>query len=121
MDSSFHFLDANASDLLDDVLSRRAALHERVRQLGTVSVSDAELIMVALSEQYCYAHARLVFSYVEHIEWVTRSACRFTDATGEVDRGNIDALTVDGNLFVVEGDWGMVRIQSMPPRIELKV
>lgn len=72
-------------------------------------------------EQYCYAHARLVFSYVEHIEWVTRSAFRFTDATGEVDLGNIDALTVDGNLFVVEGDWGMVRIQSMPPRIELKV
>lgn len=51
MDSSFHFLDANASDLLNDVLSRRAALHERVRQLGTVSMSDAELIMAALSEE----------------------------------------------------------------------
>ncbi|WP_268786792.1 hypothetical protein [Mycolicibacterium iranicum] len=52
MESSFHFLDANASDLLDDVLSRRdPALHERVRQSGTVSASDAELIMAALNEE----------------------------------------------------------------------
>lgn len=52
MNSSFHFLDANASDLLNDVLSRRApALHTRVRRLGTVSTSDAELIMAALSEE----------------------------------------------------------------------
>lgn len=72
-------------------------------------------------EQYCYAHARLVFPDVELVEWVTRSACCFTDATGEVDLGNIDTLTVDGNLFAVAGDWGIVRIQSTPPRIELKV
>ncbi|MFB1295705.1 hypothetical protein ACAG24_009335 [Mycobacterium sp. pW049] len=52
MRSSFHFLDANACDLLNDVLSRRdPALHERVRRLDTVSASDAELIMAALSDE----------------------------------------------------------------------
>ncbi|MFB1295706.1 hypothetical protein ACAG24_009340 [Mycobacterium sp. pW049] len=72
-------------------------------------------------EHYCYTAASLVFPDVGHVEWVNRSACRFTDATGAMDLGNIDSLTVEGNLYAVEGDWGMVRIQSSPPRIDLKV
>lgn len=70
-------------------------------------------------EQYCYALADLVFPDVERVDWVRRSTCRFTDATGETDLGNIDSLNVDGNLHAVEGDSGMVRIHSAPPQITL--
>jgi hypothetical protein len=33
--------------------------------------------------------------------------------------GNIDILTVDGDAFVAEGDWGAVRISGAQPRFEL--
>ena len=52
MDSNFQFLGAGAAELLDEILGRRHPdLRERVRRSGTVSASDAELIMVALSEE----------------------------------------------------------------------
>jgi hypothetical protein len=70
-------------------------------------------------EQYCYANAQLVFDSVTSVDWSTRSDNRFTDATGETDLGNIDSLTVeDHDWYVVEGDWGRVRIQcSAAPRL----
>ena len=52
MDSTFHFLGADAAKLLDEILGRRHPdLCEHLRRSGTVSASDAELIMVALSEE----------------------------------------------------------------------
>ena len=43
----------------------------------------------------------------------------FTDASGEVDLGDIDILRVDGDTFVAEGDWGAVWIVEAHPRFEL--
>lgn len=52
MDSNFQFLSAAAGGLLNEVLSRRnPGLYERVRQAGTVSRSDAELVMTVLSDE----------------------------------------------------------------------
>lgn len=52
MDSTFRFLGADAAELLDEFLGRRHPdLRERVRRSGTVPASDAELIMVAPSEE----------------------------------------------------------------------
>ena len=52
MDSTFRFPGADAAKLLDEILGRRHPdLCGHVRRSGTVSVSDAELIMVALSEE----------------------------------------------------------------------
>jgi hypothetical protein len=70
-------------------------------------------------QQYCYADGSLVFPDATCIEWVKRSANRYVDAAGEEDLGNIDSLTVDGDAFVVEGDWGEVRVHSSKtPRFE---
>ncbi|WP_162562279.1 hypothetical protein [Mycolicibacterium iranicum] len=50
MDSTFRFPGFDAAELLDEILGRRHPdLCGHVRRSGTVSVSDAELIMVALS------------------------------------------------------------------------
>lgn len=72
-------------------------------------------------EQYCYARADLTFDDVAEVVWLSRSAVGFTDATGEHDVGNIDSLTVEGqNRYLVEGDWGRVRIRCpRPPRLVL--
>ncbi|RBO94338.1 hypothetical protein [Nocardia puris] len=63
-------------------------------------------------EQYCYARGDLVFAEVTKVEWVTRSAEIYTDASGEEDMGNIDSLVNEDGVFSVEGDWGRVRIWS---------
>jgi hypothetical protein len=70
-------------------------------------------------EHYRYTNGRLVFPNATSINWVTRTDGRYTDASGEEDLGNIDILTVDDEAFVVEGDWGKVRILSGSPRFEL--
>ena len=70
-------------------------------------------------EQYCYAKGSLVFPDVTRVQWLRRSNCHYTDASGEEDFGNIDTLIVDGDAFVVEGDWGAVRISGAQPRFEL--
>ena len=70
-------------------------------------------------EQYCYEKGRLVFPDITRVEWLKRGSKHYTDASGEEDFGNIDVLTVDGNAFVAEGDWGAVRIFGPQPRFEL--
>lgn len=66
-------------------------------------------------EQYCYRTGRLVFPDAVCVAWLEQTGQRFTDAIGEHDLGNVDALTRDGKFFLVEGDWGRVRIQSSEP------
>ena len=73
-----------------------------------------------LGEQYCYANGNLIFPDVTQIVWLNRNSSHYTDASGEQDLGNIDILTVDGDAFVAEGDWGAVRISGAQPRFELR-
>lgn len=70
-------------------------------------------------EQYCYRTGRLVFPDAVRVSWLERTGRQFTDATGEHDLGNVDALTRDGTFLVAEGDWGRVRFQSSGPYFEL--
>lgn len=70
-------------------------------------------------EHYCYARGSLLFPDVTHVVRVNRNGSHYTDASGDEDLGNIDALTVDGGAFVAEGDWGAVRISGAQPRFEL--
>lgn len=71
-------------------------------------------------EQYCYVTARLVFSDVTEVDWVTRNERDYVDATGEHDLGNIDVLKPEGDWLVAEGDWGHVRIRGAQPYVELE-
>jgi hypothetical protein len=53
VDSSFRFLSTTQADLLNKILTRRKpALLERVRRADSVSSSDAEEIMTAMSEEF---------------------------------------------------------------------
>lgn len=72
-------------------------------------------------EQYCYANGKLIFQNVVSVEWAARSERHYTDASGEQDLGNVDVLAFDGQAFVVEGDWGKVRVVSGPPQFAVGV
>lgn len=67
-------------------------------------------------EQYCYALGRLTFREVARVTWLLRSTQTFTDATGDVDLGNIDSLGFEMGVYVAEGDWGRVEIRSTEPQ-----
>ena len=72
-------------------------------------------------EQYCYRRGRLVFSGIRGIEVQEPLLMRpATDAAGERDLGNIDSLRRSGPLFLMEGEWGVIAIESDPPRVELQ-
>lgn len=62
--------------------------------------------------QYCYVRAELVFREVSGTEWISRSFKKYTDADGDEDLENIDVLTSSDGVYVVEGDWGKVRVRS---------
>ena len=70
-------------------------------------------------EHYCYANGSLVFPNVTRVVWLRRNSSHYTDASVEEDLGNIDILTIDGDAFVAEGDWGAVRISGAQPRFDL--
>jgi len=71
-------------------------------------------------EQYCYADGALVFTGVSRVTWLARSVGHYIDASGQEDLGNIDNLTINDGAFVVEGDWGKVRIEtSSQPRFQI--
>lgn len=72
------------------------------------------------NEQYCYRKGTLTFAHATRVEWIQRSFKTYVDAAGEEDLGNIDSLTRSGGIFTVEGDWGVVNIESgSEPRLEL--
>jgi len=63
-----------------------------------------------INEQYCYHHGDLIFDEVTAVDWLERSFQKSIDASGEEDLGNIDSLTFEGGAFLLEGDWGVVKI-----------
>ena len=69
-------------------------------------------------EQYCYRRAKLMFVRPTLVRWETRDFRPTTDASGEVDYGNIDAMQVlDDGSYHLEGSWGAVLVTSAPPSI----
>lgn len=63
-----------------------------------------------LDEQYCHRNARLIFSDFEKLIWLKKRFTPYTDATGEIDYGNIDFLYLSNGVFDIGGDWGHLRI-----------
>ena len=71
-------------------------------------------------EQYCYLRGRLVFEGFDHAVFDFHSSSRSTDASGEVDYGNIDTFVIEENKSIILGDWGRLEINSGEIRFELE-
>jgi hypothetical protein len=70
-------------------------------------------------EQYCYRRGILVFEKVSKLVWTEQGSPPARDATGEIDFGNIDAMTFQDDAFELEGDWGSMKLTSASVRINL--
>jgi hypothetical protein len=68
-------------------------------------------------EQYSYRRVDLVFTAPKAVNWIKRIMKPFTDAGGEIDYGNIDSFTWEGDRYELSGDWGHVIIDGPPPTI----
>jgi hypothetical protein len=71
-------------------------------------------------EQYCYRKALLRFPETERVEWLERSMKPYTDASGEIDYGNIDEFYQTNGNYYLNGDWGKLEIKSSPPSLEIQ-
>jgi len=70
-------------------------------------------------ERHCYRRGRLEFSQVQDLHWVDQGTPPAKDATGEVDYGSIDSLEVEGQLYVMTGDFGRISVTASNLSIRL--
>ena len=71
-------------------------------------------------EAYCYRTGVLVFEGVTDLNWTGQLASHPSqDPDGSIDYGNIDALTIDGNHYTVEGNLGMIDLRAASVRVAL--
>lgn len=70
-------------------------------------------------EQYCYRRAWLVFPGLQGVRWLNKTMKPYTDATGSTDYGNIDVLIAENGKYRIEGDWGIVEVESSAPTLKL--
>lgn len=67
--------------------------------------------------QHCYKKAKIVFPRVLGIQWNEKRFEKFTDASGEIDYGNIDEFLFRNGKYYLSGEWGDVEINSKPPKL----
>lgn len=66
---------------------------------------------------YSYTSASLEFLNPRRVEWTRGPGPPATDASGELDWGNIDSFTWDESRYELEGDWGAVIVEGDSPRL----
>lgn len=64
------------------------------------------------NEVYCHARGSIAFVDVDELTWSHQGARPATDATGEVDFGNIDSFTWIPGRYELDGDWGDLVIKA---------
>jgi hypothetical protein len=68
-------------------------------------------------EVYSHLPAALVFAKPRRVEWTRQAGRPATDASGEIDWGNIDSFVWDDSRYMLEGDWGGVIVEGDPPQL----
>jgi hypothetical protein len=70
-------------------------------------------------ENYCYVDGEICFPRVLHIIEFKRYNVTSIDASGERDLGNIDRFVWRDNRYRLEGDWGILDLESGIPTVSL--
>lgn len=71
------------------------------------------------TQQHCYRRASLEFARVRRLDWADQGRPPATDASGQVDYGNIDSLLADQQRYEIEGLFGHIDVWSDPPTLDL--
>ena len=70
-------------------------------------------------EVFCFRRGQLSFKDVSECYWLEQGLRPARDSSGEFDYGNIDSFEWEDNQFVLEGDWGTMRLNAERVRIEI--
>ncbi|WP_405557951.1 hypothetical protein OHQ89_31315 [Streptomyces canus] len=70
-------------------------------------------------ERHCYRRGTLQFSQVVDLHWVEQGTPPAKDATGELDYGTVDSLEVEGDLYAMTGDFGLISVTASNLSIRL--
>ncbi len=62
--------------------------------------------------RHCYRAGTILFAGIRSKQWLHRTFRPSTDASGQVDYGNIDTFVFDTGIYLLEGEWGEVRIEA---------
>ncbi|THF86096.1 hypothetical protein E7T09_12740 [Deinococcus sp. KSM4-11] len=69
---------------------------------------------------WCYRRAELVFQDVMSVVWSKQNipGAVTVDEDGE-DFGTVDVLEMDGDIYRLQGDFGVIEVHSSPPSLTL--
>lgn len=72
------------------------------------------------NEQHCYRSGKLIFRNSTAVTWLRKDFSHpSVDASGQIDFGAIDSMTLEDGVYRLVGYWGAVTIKSDPPTILL--
>lgn len=71
------------------------------------------------AEQHCYRRSILRFDEARTVSFRPSGLPPAIDASGKPDFGNIDSMTLDGDGYHLEGDWGTLVVDSPPPSVTI--
>lgn len=74
----------------------------------------------SINEHYCMRKGQIIFPNCKEVNWIEKSMIPSTDATGEVDYGNIDSFVLIDGRYKIEGDLGRLDIISDSPILEIQ-
>lgn len=74
----------------------------------------------APGERHCYKRGWMRFSSVSELHWVDQGWPPAVDASGESDYGTIDSMKIDGDRYVMAGDFGEIRVIAQAVVIQLR-
>lgn len=84
-------------------------------------VFEIEFVLTEAHEQYrkplegehhCYEKGFLKFEACRNVIWHKVGNLHFRDKSNEIDMGNIDSFSFEGENYFLQGDWGEVEITS---------
>ncbi len=62
-------------------------------------------------DRHCYRRGSISIKNFKNFEWRNEmSSPPATDATGEIDFGNLDSFQYTNGVYAFEGDWGIIRV-----------
>ena len=88
--------------------------------LAVLTTDHPEYAPASPGEQHCYRRGRLTFRNLRRFGFLdAASVWPSIDADGTRDLGSIDSLTLNDRTYRIEGDWGVMEVESDPPSMVL--
>ena len=71
-------------------------------------------------KQHCYRRGTLQFHAVTDLRWSGQGRPPARDASGELDYGNIDTMTINGEFVKLSGDFGDIELRAESGEVRLR-